>query len=810
MIKFYTLIAWRNILKNKSFSFINIIGLAMSMAVCLLIISVIADQKSYDQFQTKKDRVYRILSTGKGSNFMKRMYSSALPLGEELQANHPGIEAAAGITRGFGGELVYNDKIAIGGGYFADGNLFKILDFKLLEGDPKTALNAPRSLVIAEELSKQLFRNEDPIGKVVQFNHTGVNPMGVDHGNRETDYGLFTITGVLKPVEGKTHLPLSLLASLSTLPVLARDSIREFKPNDWENVFSNYTYVLLQEGGKESDLQSALDKISDKYYPQGTENQYAFKTQSLKNTTLDDALGNPTHLQVPKPVIWVLSILCLIVMLSACLNYTNLSIARSLTRAKEIGIRKVTGARRRQIFAQFIVESVVVSLISLILSIGILSVLEALFSSLMFNQYLKITFDHPLELYPIFIGFSIVVGLIAGLSPAIYMSAFNPIQILKNLNSVRMFRRLTLRKGLLAVQFGISLIFIISAVLIYLQTHQIFNFDYGFNKDNVINIRLSKAEHYTRFSQAVSANKDILAVSACDILPSTGSSNGGTIHKDDLSKDSLEVRFIDVDARCMDVWGLQLLAGKDVSDTKDGKQVLINETLLKELNYGAPSQALGQRLRIGTGQVEITGVVKDFQFLDVTQGVKPLLLRNRSEELSFITLRFTGNKAADVLPFLETTWKQVNPTAKFEYEFFDEQLLIAHTVMSNLAGILGFIAFLAVLISCLGLLGMATYTAETRQKEIGVRKVLGSSVGQIIYLLSKDYLRLLAVAVVIATPIAYFINNSWLEFFIQRVSITPWILIGCVFILLIISFLTVFSQSWRAARTNPVNSLRAE
>ena len=812
MLRNYLKIAIRNLLKNKTFSFINIIGLAVSMSVCLLIISIIADQKSYDQFHSKKDQIYRIHTEGKNDS-MNETATSAFPLAEKLKNEYTGIEKSATLVKNFGGDIIYNDKIASGGGYFADGNLFEILDFKLLQGDPKTALENPRSLVISEELSSQLFYNENPIGKIVKFNLTGINPIGVDNGNKETKYGAFTITGILKPVEGKTHLPFKLLASLSSINALAKDSVLNFTANDWGNVWENYTYILLQKGKNKADLQSILDKITKKQYPKGKFNQYFFKAKALADITPSDAIGNITHLSVPKFVLFILGILCLIVMLSACFNYTNLSLARSLTRTKEVGIRKVSGATRKQVLAQFIAESVLISLVSLVFSLGILLILQNLFSGLVVNKYLNITFKYDISLILTFIGFSVLVGLIAGLLPAIYISAFNPIQILKNFNGIKVFKRLTIRKVLLVVQFSISLIFIISTTLIYLQTNHIFNFNYGFDQNNVINVKLYKTENYTRFAEAISTNKHIEAVSACAFLPATGTQNGTNIHKSDNPKDSLSVSFIDIDAKCLDVWGLKLLAGKNLPETPSTsgeKYALVNEKMVADFKYQSPAQAVGQRILIGENNVEIVGVVKDFQFLQVARPIEPLVLRNRQSEFGFLTIEIANKKTTEIVPFLKKTWKKVNPTSKFEYEFFDQQLLLTHVMLKNIANVLGFIAFLAIFISCLGLLGMATYTAETRTKEIGIRKVLGSSVFEIIVLLSKGFLSLILIAVLIATPLAYFINNFWLNFFASRVSISPLILLMSVCILLIISFLVIFSQSWRAARLNPAESLKTE
>ena len=808
----YLKIAFRNILKHKTFSAINIFGLAAAMSVCMLIMLIFADQKGYDSFHANRDRIYRVQTHGKNGNEM-RTASSALPLATLLKKDYTGIEASAALARNIGGDLVYKDKIASGGGYFADGNLFRVLDFKLDQGDARTALEKPYSMVISAELAAQLFPKGDPIGKTITFNQTGINPAGMEAGNMERTYGQFNITGVLQPNPGKTTLPFKVLASLSSLKPLTTDSILNITPDNWDDVWNNYTYVLMEKGRSKADLQAILDKISEKQYPKGRGNQFAFRAVALKDLMPADVVSNPTNMAIPKMVLVVLSVLCLIVMLSACLNYTNLSVARLLTRAKEVGIRKVSGATRRQIFTQFISEAVLVSLISLIVSSLLLLFFQYLFSNLWLNRFLNISFHYTPGLIMLFIGFSIAVGLIAGLLPSIYISLFNPVHILKGLSSIKLFKRLTIRKVLLVIQFCVSLIFIITTSLIYLQGNHILNFNYGFDKDNVVNIKLLKTANYDRLAQAVSADRRISAVSACSFPPATGTNNRGLVHKAADRRDSLWSNFIDIDAGCLNVWGLHLLAGRNLpavaADSTD-HYILVNEKLVSEGRYASAKQAVGQHLILDNHDVEIIGVVKDFQFLDVSRQMEPLILRNRRSEFGLITIRIQGKDLAGTVAFLQDSWKKVNPGSKFEYDFFDQELLMTHSMMSDVAAIIGMLAGLAVVISCLGLLGMATYTAETRRKEVSVRKVLGSSTLQVIVLLSKGFMTLLAVAVVISLPIAWLVNNMWLQSFASRVSITPWILLVNILILGALNLLIVLSQAWRASTANPVNSLRME
>lgn len=811
MFQNYLKIALRNLWKQKAFSFVNIIGLAVSMSVCLLIMLIIADQKSYDQFHTKKDRIYRVLTIHEGKN---PSASSALPLAERLKREYAGIERTAGLVRKIGGDIFYKEKNVSVGGYFTDAELFKIFDFKLSKGDVNTALKNPFSLVISEDVATQLFGNQDPMGKAVKFNDKGINPDGTQSGaNREVEYGTFTITGILKPTEGKTHLPFKLLASLSTLPTLSNNKVIDFTENDWNNVWNSYTYVLLNKNKTKADLQNDLNQIAKKQYIT-KENKYKFEAQALTDIPLSDAIGNMTYIAIPKIMLYILGILCLIVMLSACLNYTNLSVARALTRAKEVGVRKVLGATRSQIFGQFITEAIIISLCSLVLAIGILSLLEIALTGLILNKNFKISFQENISLYAEFIGFSLVVGFIAGLLPSIYISAFNPIQMLKNFSSVKLFKRLTLQKMLLVTQFCVSLIFIISTTLLYFQTNYIFNFDYGFQKNNIINIKLYKPENFQRFAQSVASNKDVVGISACAYMPVAGNTNNSTTaFKVDTQKDSIQVNYLDIDAKCVDVWGLKLLAGKnlpEIPSISNEQSVLINEAMVKNFHYPSNAAAVGQQLLIDGNNVKIVGVVKNFNFRDETRKIGELVLRNRQSQFETASIKISGKKTPEVLAFLAKQWKSVNPNTKFEYEFLDQQLLFIHTMLHDAVNVLSFLAFLSVLISCMGLLGMATYTAETRTKEIGIRKVLGATIPQIAILLSRGFIFLLLIAIVIAIPLAYFVNNLWLNFFANRISLSPKIFLIGISMMLGISLLIVFSQTIRAALTNPVKSLKME
>lgn len=813
MLKNYILIAWRNLVRNKSFSLINILGLAVSMSVCLLIIMVILDQYSYDTYHANKDRIYRVHTTRYQQNNGESA-SSALPLAEKLRNEYPAIEGAAAINKEIGGDIIYEDKFATGGGYFADGNLFKILDFSFKEGNPSTALEEPFSLVITSDLAEILFKDESALGKIVAFHDKDIKATDIEEGNIETDFGYFTITGVLNPTPRKTHLPFKLLASLSTMKSLPSGAVFSTDENDWENVWTNYTYVVLKEGSSKADLQGDLDEISEEIYGPKYEDKHSFKAMALGDITPIGFIGNTTHVSIPKVVLLILGVLCLIVMFSACLNYTNMSVARALTRVKEVGIRKVSGANKKQIFVQFITEAVVISLCSLVFAFILLLVLEQGVDGLTFNQYLKISFQQSLPAMLIFIGFSVLVGVVAGLLPATYVAKLNPVNLFNKLCGVRLFKSMGIRNILLVVQFSISLIFIISVVLIQSQAKHILNFDYGFDKDNIVTVKLFNPDNYQRFAQEVASNSSVSTVGASSLIPGGGWNFAGEVLNPDFPLDSLFTNFFDINSGAKDALGLDILAGKNFPIEGNDNLVLINELAVQEFKFGSNEEAVGKQLAIQDGgefkNVQIIGVVKDFQFLSPDRDIQSLVLRNRNDAMGFALVKVSGVNQAKTLAALETAWKKVNPSSKFSYKYLDEELLFIHQVLGDVMSVIGLISFLAIFVSCLGLLGMAMYTAQTRTKEIGIRKTLGSSIPEIIYLLSKGFLKLLGFAIVLAVPAAYFINNLWLEFFASRVSIGV-VPIGIgVGTILIISLAIILSQAYRAAHVNPIESLKSE
>ncbi|MFC2126704.1 ABC transporter permease, partial [Bacteroidota bacterium] len=475
MIRNYLTIAIRNIVRHKSFSFM---GLAISMSTCLLVIMVLADLKSYDQFHTNKDRIYRLLTKPEGS---EANGTTPYPLGDAIMEEYHGIESMVRIRSWVGGDVKYNDNVVPLSAYYASKDFLKVFDFILADGNKYKALEEPFSIVLTHETAEKLFKGEDPVGKQVSFIDKGVGFLGLDIGAKENDLGSFIITGVLDEKPYKSHFEFEALFSFSTLESLAKEGKESIPYDDWKSYWSFYHYIMLKEGVLPSDVEPVLSSISDSQYAPFENLTMSFKMEPLTKITPGKMISNPISLRLPIEAFYFLAILAIIVIFSACFNYTNLSIAKALSRAREVGIRKISGAYRKQIFFQFISEAIVISLIALILAIGLLQVIKLGFSGLWLSKHIQIHLDENLLIALAFILFSLITGIVAGLLPAIYLSSFKPAYVLKsdfgssNRKRGGFLGKAGLGKTLIVAQFAISLLFIITATLVYFQLNYVMN-----------------------------------------------------------------------------------------------------------------------------------------------------------------------------------------------------------------------------------------------------------------------------------------------------------------------------------------------
>ncbi|MDN4165139.1 ABC transporter permease [Cytophagales bacterium LB-30] len=799
MIRNYFLVALRNVKRHRFFSFLTIFGLAISMSVCLVIIMLVADQMSFDEHNRYKERTYRVTSQptrldGREGEFSLTSTAPA-PLRDALNQEITGVELSARLVRGFGNgwlKLEHQDANIPLAGYYADPEILTVMDYELAYGDPATALKEPHSVVLSSAAARKLFTQENPVGEMIKVGK----------------FGEYKVTGVLKDKGRKTHISFEALASINSMDT---ESYNELATG-WNNAWTTWVYFRLADGYAIEEVMTNLNQLAVQKYPEGSESVFRFESQAIHQITPGDLINNANGPFLPMVFIYFLGGLALIIMLTACFNYTNLSIARSLTRAKEVGVRKVSGAGGWSIFWQFITESVVISFLALILSLGILSLFSQFFFEFKIAKALQWDLRADLWVYGIFVLFSLVVGVLAGLLPAIAMSKFKPAQVLKSLHTMKVFSRMGLRKALLVGQFTLSLIFIISVGLVYKQLDLFISTDHGFNPKNKIQIALGDTKADQLVAQ-LEQYPEFTSVSRASHLPASGYTMGADL-KSPLQDRSQNFAYYSVDRNYLDQMEVALLAGSNFTEGLSADQpseVLVSAMGTEELGYEHPMDALGETLLWRDSiPVQVVGILKDFHHQMMVSEISPVFFIMNPETYANVQVSFSGDKEI-ALAKVEEAWRAVNPNLKGTFSVVEEELTgVYDLIFGDLVRVVGIVAFLAIAISCLGLLGMATYTTETRMKEISIRKVLGASGGQIVYTLSRGFLSLIGIAIVLGVPLAYMVNNLWLQKMAYRVDIGWGVVVMGVLSLAVLGLLTVGSQTLRAAWVNPVDKLKNE
>ena len=795
----YIKIAFRNLLKHKSFSAINLLGLSFSMSVCLLIINIINDQLSYDTFHKNSARIYRVITkTYKQDNPNIPYATTFIPLATSLRNEAPGVENVVRITKYLRGDGKVGEKIIFVKGLFADDNFFDVFNFNLISGNPTSALTKPFSIVLSEKTAVNFFGNDDPIGKVIDI----------------SNQGSYTITGIIQDTKRKSHLTFDALASASTIHSLEKEGKIRHTTDNWNDYSSGFIYLKLNEGVKASSVEEILPRLIENNLEHEKMGEIRCFLQPLGDITPSPLMNNMLSHTLPVEVIWFMGFLALIIIISACINYTNLSISRALTRAKEVGVRKVSGAARKQLTFQFLMESVLYALISLVIAIFIYQLLLDAFNSMSIASEIRLDVQDTPSNYIWFICFGIGVGLLAGLFPALFLSSFKPIVVLKNFSGIKLFTRLTLRKSLIVMQFVISLFFIITAIVISMQSSFLINTDYGFARKNIVNIKLQDAKA-EQFLHAISSRTDVIKAAATSHIPATGQSYPLAVRKN-LEDEKLRFSYFYVDENYIDNLEIPLLAGENFpayTSNFSEKHIIINEKGVAHLGYKNAYDAVGKSIYLNendTSIVQIIGVVADYNHQFLLMDIRPMALRYSPNGLLYAHVKIKTEDIEKTLAGLESQWKRFDQVHAFDYQFFDDQLEDTYGFVKDLNGIISITAFLAIVVACLGLLGMAIYNAESRTKEVGVRKVMGAKISDIVLLLSKGFISLLIIAIVIAAPLAYFANKMWLQMIANHITFGLDIILYGILILLALGLITAGSQAIRAAFANPLHSLRDE
>lgn len=803
MIKNYLIIALRNIRRNKTFSAINIIGLAISMSLGLLIILIIKEQFEFDNFHKDADRIYRVNTSALRVNGETENYASVpLALAEVLKDNYSFTESVVRLNRQLNCDAKANNTILPVHGFFADPSFLTVFNFILEKGNPATALSSPDGIVLTKEAAKKIFGNGDPIGKTISLN----------------GYGNYLVSGVLEDFKGKTHFDFEVLASINALPVLEKQSIVSPSLHDWTNYYAGHLYLKLKEGRTQQEVEAALAAIARKQYAglklETRDKGYAFFLQPLTKISPGPILSNNMGRAVPELVLIFLGTLAAIIMIMAGLNYTNLMIAKSLKRAREIGIRKVMGAKRVQVFFQFISESVVFALLALMISYFLLQSLKSSFLQLQLTQTFSFDLHEDGWIYILFIAFALSVGVIAGLLPALYLSGFKPVLVLKNVIGSAVNTKMNFRKILMVVQFSLSLIFVVSVLFIYQQVQFMLSANYGINEKNILNLRL-QGQDYQQYANEIRNVAGVQRVGA--VSHSLGTSEDwASDYKRNKTDEAFVMRDFRADANYLTNLQVKFVAGRnfkpDLSKEKES-EVILNETALKSFGFANASVALDQTIYADDSvQLQVVGVVKDFHFRTFESAIGPLAFRYRPADFNLLSIAYDPAAKNQVMAATQFIWKKNDPVHPAQIMTMEDEIDQAYieTGYNDIVKILAYISFLAITIACLGMLGMVMYSTQLKVKEIGVRKVLGASVKDVTVLLSKSFVKLIGISTLIGIPVGFLIGNFFLQNFPYRVSNTPLLAFYALVIVSLVGMITICSQTIKAAIVNPVNSLRTE
>jgi putative ABC transport system permease protein len=796
MIKSYFLSAFRNILKHRNFSIINIFGLSISMAVCMLIILIVQDQLSYDNFHKNRDRIYRIQSVNNLSKIaISKFASTTWPLAKELKDNYPFVGGIVALNSNFNGEGVFDEKRLQVSGFFATPSFFNLFDFKLVNNLASKPLDEPNSIVLTEDLANKFFGDNDPIGKTIIFER----------------YGNLKVTGVIPKMKQKSHIQFEALVSAATLMVLEKDKRVGNITDNWDEFGSSFIYILLNKNARQSDLDTALVKIGKLKYPENGKVNISFYSTPISKIVPGPLLANEIGMFLPKAFVIFFAGLAIVIMLSAAFNYTSLSIARSLMRAKEYGIRKSFGASRGQLVSQILTEAVFIALISLFFAFIILQLLVPAFSGMKFMTLLKIDPHQNLTSYLTYFLFAITTGLLAGLIPAIYVSSLNPIKVFKASSNIRLLKRVTFRKILLVAQYTFSIIFIISIILLYRQMSFMLNSELGFDRDVVYNIRLN-GQKFSKIKDQFSQLPEVVSISAGSHVPGIGN-YWSTGIKSKPEDESYDAAYFSVDPNYIKAMGINIIAGEDFpkDPAPNTNLVVINRKAVEYFKFKSLSDAIGQNILIyDTLPVRVIGVVENYKYVALFLPLKPLILRMNPEQYNIAVLRIKTQDREGTLAKFKATWTSIDPYHDLHGSFLEYEIKDFYGMFGDVLYTVGFATILAIVVACLGLFGMATYSIHTRLKEVGVRKVFGSQSQSVALLIGRTFIIMLVIAAVIAAPMAYLLNSTWLKFLAFHVAFGAGTLFTGIIIVFIIGILTVLSQTLKAANSNPVDILKYE
>jgi len=816
MFQNYLKVAWRNLMKSKIFSFINIIGLSVGLTCCMLITVYLYNEVSYDKYHKNINQLYQLGTIFVGSGKEERTPNTPAPMAAAMKQEFPEIAEAARLMSLFAEDktlLQYKEGNAVPKsfyetkGFVADASFFKLFTYNFIEGDAATALKEPNTIVLSEEIAKKFFANQPALNKVIHVN---------SNTNGEYD---FKVTGVYRPVDKPSQIDARFFVSIPGGNM--EQMIKQQTDMIGNNMFN--TFFLLKPGADAKKLEAKFPAFVDKYMGTGLKAAGFYKKQFLipvKDIHLHAGMPNDISPVGSVTYLYILASIALFTLLIACINFMNLSTARSSKRSAEVGIRKVLGAEKNSLVKQFLGESLMMSMIAFVFAFVIAQLLLPAFSNIT-GRNLSLDFSQQWFIIIIFLLLSVVAGLLAGSYPAFYLSSFQPVKVLKG-RFTNSLSAVALRKGLVVFQFIISVVLIIASVVIMNQMNYLRSTDLGFAKDQqiVIPLRSTTAKNiYTSLKNDIQNNQFVQNAGAALYYPGIVNPSDMGLYKEGKSvNNAAHVHTNWVDESLLQTLDIKPLAGRLFSKefpSDTSQRIILNEQAIKQIGFKSPQEAVGSKVYFDwRGQNyawTVIGVVKDFHFQDLHVPIEPYGFQlNNLPQYNYLIVHAKAADVSSLLKSINTSWHKLNPNEPFEYSFLDEDFQKNYDAENRLSAIVGYFTTIAILISCLGLFGLATFSAEQRTKEIGVRKVLGASVAGIVALLSKDFLKLVAISIVIASPLAWWIMHKWLQDFAYRTKISWTVFVITTVAALLIALITISFQAIRAAISNPVKSLRTE
>ncbi|WP_373059940.1 ABC transporter permease [Zunongwangia sp. H14] len=815
MLRSYIKFAFRNLVKHKIFSIINILGLTIGLTCCMLISLYILHEYSYDNYHKNGDQIYQIDTERISAEDIGARATVPAALAGTLSNEFPEIEETTRLLRLFNDDKTlfsYESKNGISTfyekkGYVADASFFDMFTYNFLEGNAATALKEPNSIVISEEIAQKIFKNKEAVGNQLRISSS----TNGDHNHR--------VTGVFRPSKSPSHIDGRFFLSVEG------GNMEDFILNSSTLVNNNmfYTYLKLKPGSDPEALEAKFPVFIRQHMGKELESKgikASFFLTPLKQIHLESRIAENVTSSGSKKYLYILITIAILTLVIACINFMNLSTSRSSKRGIEVGIKKVLGAEKKRLLWQFLGESVLMSLIAYLLAFTTVLLFLPVFEKIA-GKEIVLPLSQEIQLFAFFLLIAIIAGLFAGSYPAFFLSSFKPIKVLKGKFS-NSLEAVSLRKTLVVVQFVIAIALIISSIVIAKQMTFLRSTDLGFQKNQqlIIPLRGSVAkENSLNLKQQLETNPQVKSIGASTYYPGISNPTDWLMYKEGNTMENAKSVFINrIDNSFLQTLEIKPVAGRIFSEEFTGdseNSMVINQTAVTKMGFSSPQDAIGKWMAFDwegeQHRFEIIGVVKDFHFKDLHTEIEPYgFLLNSDNSQNYLIAQVNRGNFKDLLNSFEKTWKKLIPNEPFEYSFLDKDFQKNYEVENRLATMINYFTLMAIFISCLGLFGLATFNAEQRIREIGLRKVLGASVSSIVTLLSLDFIKLVMLAVLIASPLAWYGMQQWLQTFAYRIDISWQIFAVAILITAVITLITVSFQAIKAALSNPVKNLRTE